>query len=154
MKIAFKGMLCGVLLVGFFALLRLPAFASDGIAISDDVWNEFANSVPKEALPYFGDGAFDDEESFFASVEELTVPESVVLALIKLFGIEAGSLCKLLFLLMGVVIVSAGISAIAEQTENKTLSAIMRFCSLGAIFSASGYVFIHILNVLMSFFHA
>ena len=103
MKIAFKGMLCGALLVGFFALLCLPAFASDGIAISDDVWNEFANSVPKEALPYFGDGAFDDEESFFASVEELTVPESVVLALIELFGIEAGSLCKLLFLLMYII---------------------------------------------------
>lgn len=152
MKIAFKGMLCGALLVGFFALLCLPAFASDGIAISDDVWNEFANSVPKEALPYFGDGAFDDEESFFASVEELTVPESVVLALIELFGIEAGSLCKLLFLLMGVVIVSAGISAIAEQTENKTLSAIMRFCSLGAIFSASGYVFYSHFERLDEFF--
>ena len=93
-----------------------------------------------------------DCNSFFASVEELTVPESVVLALIKLFGIEAGSLCKLLFLLMGVVIVSAGISAIAEQTENKTLSAIMRFCSLGAIFSASGYVFYSHFERLDEFF--
>ena len=150
--ILFRAAVCGALLAVFFVFICFPAFANDGITVPDDVWRGFADSVPEDALPYFEERAFENEESFFESVESLTAPSTIALLLIELFGIEARSIFNLLFLLMGVVLISAVISAISEQTENKTLSAIMRFCSLGALFSASGYIFYSHFERLEEFF--
>jgi stage III sporulation protein AE len=72
--------------------------------------------------------------------------------LLELFGAEAGATCKLLILIMGVLIISAVLSVVGEQSENKTLSAVMRFCSVGALFSSVGYVFYLHFEALEDFF--
>lgn len=120
--------------------------------IPSEAWEGFAQSVPEEAERYFDGEAFENEESFSLAVEKMTTPSAIASVLIELFGVEARATCYLLLLLLGVVLISAVISAVAEQSENRTFCAVMRFCSLGAIFSSSGYIFYSHFERLEEFF--
>lgn len=120
--------------------------------IPDEAWQGFAQSIPEGAKGYFGDEAFENEQNFSLAVEKMTTPRAIASVLIELFGVEAHAICNLFLLLLGVVLVSAVISAVAEQSENKTLRAVMRFCSLGTIFSSAGYIFYSHFERLEEFF--
>ena len=148
-KCAFISMLFVVLFCG----LGFSTFASCGERmIDEELWNDFADGVPDEVAQYFSIGAFEDEEAFSLAVEEMTSPKAIALILIELFGIEVRAICNLFLLLIAVIIVSAVISAIGEQSENKTLTALMRFCSLGALFSSAVYIFYSHFERLEEFF--
>ena len=110
-------------------------------AIPQETWEGFEQSIPDEASRYFESGAFENEENYFAAIEEMSTPKAIVTVLIELFGVEARATLSLLLLLMGIILISAALSAICEQSENKTLVAVMRFYSLGALFSSVGYMF-------------
>ena len=120
--------------------------------IPSDAWDGFEESIPKSAEEYFTDGAFSDEESFLLAIEEMTAPKAIVNVILRLFGIEAETTCKLLLLLSGVILISSIFSIIAEQSENKTLRAVMRFLSLSTLFSSVGYVLYSHFERLEEFF--
>lgn len=142
MKIVLRVSLALLLAAAFFLIFCHSAFASesDG-AIPSDVWEGFEQAVPDEALQYFDNGALDDEERYFEAIEAMSTPRAIVAVLIEMLGVEARATLNLLLLLMGVILISAALSSVAEQSENKMLVAVMRFCSLGALFSSAGYTF-------------
>ena len=120
--------------------------------ISGDIWEKFKDGIPKNIGEYFSDEAFLSEQSFASSIEGMTTPKAIVTVLLKLFGVEAAFTCKLLLLLMGIILIVAVFGIIAKQSENKTLCAIMRFLSLGCVFSSVGYVFYSHFERLEEFF--
>ena len=120
--------------------------------IPSDVWDGFEESIPQGVSEYFGDGAFADEQSFSSAIDEMTTPKAIVTVLLKLFGIETNATCKLLLLLLGIILISSVFGVVTEQSENKTLCAVMRFISLGALFSSVGYVFYSHFERLREFF--
>ena len=109
--------------------------------IQSDVWEGFKESIPHNVNEYFDDGAFADEQSFSSAIENMTTTKAIVTVLLRLFGVEAGATCKLLLLLLGMILISSIFGIVTEQSENKTLCAVMRFISLGALFSSVGYIF-------------
>jgi len=140
-KILFKIALLILLLVILVSTCCVSAFASDEISVPEDKWNGFEESIPEEAEGFFQSGAFDNETSYSSAIEDITEPKAIITVLFELLGVEATLSCNLLALLMGALLVSAVLSTVGEQSNNKTLVAIMKFCSLGAIFSSAGYVF-------------
>ena len=137
----------------FLSMCGISAFASERESmIPSEAWDGFEQSVPEDVSEYFENGAFEDEQSYSAAVEEMTAPKAIVMMLLEIFGAELGTTCKLLLLLMGVVLVSAVLSAVGEGSDNKTLTAVMRFCSLGALFSSAGYIFYSHFERLEEFF--
>ena len=152
MRIIKRIFICLVLAVAFVVPFSFSAFASEEGGIPEEVWQGFEESVPDDVLQYFSEGSLENEESFFGAIESMSTPKAILLVLLELFGVEAGSVLKLLLLLIGAVVVSAVISAIANQSESKTLTAVLRFCSLGSLFSASGYVFYSHFERLEEFF--
>ena len=140
-------------LVIFLNVFSISALASEPESmLPDEVWEGFEDSVPDEAQKYFEEGAFENEQEYFESIEKMSTPSAIAAVLLELFGAEAGATCKLLILIMGVLIISAVLSVVGEQSENKTLSAVMRFCSVGALFSSVGYVFYLHFEALENFF--
>ena len=141
-----------LLLISFVSLCFFTSASETKYAISEEVWNGFEESIPDDAERYFENSAFENEKSYASAIEEMTTPRAIVLVLLDLIGIEALATCKLLVLLFGILLISAVISTVGELSENKTLAAVMRFCSLGAIFSAVGYVFYSHFERLGEFF--
>ena len=134
------------------SLLCITAFAEEEASIPEEEWSGFRESVPSEAERYFPNGALEDEQSYFEAVEQMTTPKAIATMLAELFGVEAMATTRLLLLLLGVVLISATLSMVGAQSDNKTLGAVMRFCSLGAIFTSSGYVFYSHFERLEEFF--
>lgn len=121
------------------------AFTADaegvGAAISDDEWEGFYDSLPPEAFEYFSDGAFENVEKYSEALDEKITPKNIVVALLDMIGVEAKSSFKILFVLVGVILVSAALSAISKLAESSALRSMLRFCSLGAVFASVIYVF-------------
>ena len=141
------------MLVLFLLGFSILTFA-EGIdaSIPADVWEDFEKSIPEDAEKYFENGAFDEQTSYFEAIEKMTSAESIVTLLSELFFAEAKLACNLLLVLLGVLLVSAVLSVVGEQSENKTLKSVMRFCSLGALFTSAGYVFYTHFERLEDFF--
>lgn len=142
-----------IIFVIFFNVLGFSALAEEiETSIPPEDWYGFAESVPSDVEKYFESGALEDEQSYFEAIEKMTTPEAIIRVLLDLFGAEAGTSCGLMLLLMGVLLISAVLCVVGEQSENRTLASVMRFCSLGAIFSSSGYVFYLHIERLLEFF--
>ena len=126
----------------FAALFSFSASCTEvSVSIPEEEWTGFAESVPDEVSRYFPDGSLEDGERYAEAVEKMTEPQNIVSALLELSGVEMGESLRLLVILSGVVLVSAVLSAVGAQSENPTLCAVMRFCSLGALFCSVGYTF-------------
>ena len=127
MKRLFRALCAFVFFICFFALFSLSASCAEAsVSIPEEEWTGFAEAVPEEVSSYFPDGALEDGESYARAIEKMTEPKNIVSALLELSG---------------VVLVSAVLSAVGAQSENPTLCAVMRFCSLGALFCSVGYTF-------------
>lgn len=138
-----------------FAFYTLPflTFANEvETVIPEDAWNGFREGIPEGVQGYFEGGAFENEENYFNAIEKMTAPKAIVTALLELFGAEAGTTFRLLLLIIGVLLISAVLCVVGEQSENKTLLSVIRFCSLGAIFSSAGYAFYMHFERLEEFF--
>ena len=120
--------------------------------IAKEEWDGFANAIPPEVEEYFPQDSFEGEESFSSAINEMTTPKYIVSALLQMIGVELSGTLKLLFLLIGVIIISAIVSALSKLTDNPTLRAIMRYCSLGAVFASVVYVFLEHFERLELFF--
>ena len=129
MKIFFKIALLILLLVVLVSTCCVSAFASDEISVPEDIWNGFEESIPEEAEGFFQSGAFDNETSYSSAIEDITEPKAIITVLFELLGVEATLSCNLLALLMGALLVSAVLSTVGEQSNNKTLVAIMKLFS-------------------------
>lgn len=153
MKRFFAFLIFCTMLVLFLLGFSILTFA-EGIdaSIPADVWEDFEKSIPEDAEKYFENGAFDEQTSYFEAIEKMTSAESIVTLLSELFFAEAKLTCNLLLVLLGVLLVSAVLSVVGEQSENKTLKSVMRFCSLGALFTSAGYVFYTHFERLEDFF--
>lgn len=153
MRILLKILSVMLLAVSFLLILSLSVSADEGaISIPQEEWEKFEQGIPEDALQYFESGALENEESYFGAIENMSTPKAIATVLIELFGIEARATINLLLLLMGVVLISAALSSVSEQSDNKTLVAVMRFCSLGALFSSVGYMFYSHFERLEEFF--
>ena len=133
-----------ICVVSVFALLSFSfsAFADEGQSgIPEEEWDEFLDSVPPEALEYFPEGGFAEVEEYSNAVSEMTSPSYVVDVIFEMLGVEVKGTFKLLFLLIGVILISSVISALAKMADTPTLRAVMRYCSLGAVFASVVYVF-------------
>ena len=145
-------MLAALLVASIFAL-TFSAFADElDVSIPEDAWNGFAESVPSEAKDYFENGAFESEQSYFEAIEDMTTPHAIIAVVLELFGAEAGATLRLLLIMLGVLLVSAVLCVVGEQSQNKTLASVMSFCSLGALFTSAGYVFYMHFERLEEFF--
>ena len=153
MKRFFAFLIFCTMLVLFLLGFSILTFA-EGIdaSIPADVWEDFEESIPEDAEKYFENGAFDEQTSYFEAIEKMTSAESIVTLLSELFFAEAKLTCNLLLVLLGVLLVSAVLSVVGEQSENKTFRSVMRFCSLGALFTSAGYVFYMHFERLEDFF--
>ena len=153
MKRFFAFLIFCTMLVLFLLGFSILTFA-EGIdaSIPADVWEDFEESIPEDAEKYFENGAFDEQTSYFEAIEKMTSAESIVTLLSELFFAEAKLTCNLLLVLLGVLLVSAVLSVVGEQSENKTFRSVMRFCSLGALFTSAGYVFYTHFERLEDFF--
>lgn len=137
------------------ALFAFPFFVSAsevGVELPDGTWEDFEESVPDDISRYFSEGAFDDEKSYFSAIEGMTESQSIALVLLELFGVEMSAAFSLLLLLLAVTLISAALSAVSAQSGSGALRAVMRFCSLGGIFCASGYIFYSHFERLEDFF--
>ena len=153
MRILLKILSVMLLAISFLLILSLSVSADEGtISIPQEEWEKFEQGIPEDALQYFESGALENEESYFWAIENMSTPKAIAIVLIELFGIEARATINLLLLLMGVVLISAALSSVSEQSDNKTLVAVMRFCSLGALFSSVGYMFYSHFERLEEFF--
>ena len=153
MRILLKILSVMLLAISFLLILSLSVSADEGaISIPQEEWEKFEQGIPEDALQYFESGALENEESYFGAIENMSTPKAIAIVLIELFGIEARATINLLLLLMGVVLISAALSSVSEQSDNKTLVAVMRFCSLGALFSSVGYMFYSHFERLEEFF--
>ena len=153
MKIALRLTVLAFIFLLFTAFWSFSASATElETAIPNEIWSEFEESIPEEAERYFEDDAFENEESYASAIEKMTTPKAIALTLLELMGIEAQITCRLMLILLGTLLISALLSAVGEQSENKTLASVMRFCSLGALFSAVGYVFFTHFERLEEFF--
>lgn len=121
-------------------------------SIPVEAWEGFEQSIPEDAEKYFENGAFDNQTSYSEAVEKMTSAEVIVSLLSELFFAEAKLACNLLLVLLGVLLISAVLSVIGEQSENRTLASVIRFCSLGALFVSAGYVFYEHFERLEEFF--
>ena len=153
MRILLKILSVMLLAISFLLILSLSVSADEGaISIPQEEWEKFEQGIPEDALQYFESGALENEESYFGAIENMSTPKAIAMVLIELFGIEARATINLLLLLMGVVLISAALSSVSEQSDNKTLVAVMRFCSFGALFSSAGYMFYSHFERLEEFF--
>ena len=153
MKKAFEFFMLFALSILFLFGFSFFTYAEEiDASIPDDVWEGFEESIPEDAEKYFENGAFDNQTSYFEAIEKMTSTEAIFGLLTELFLAETKVACNLLLVLLGVLLVSAVLSVVGEQSENKTLSSVMRFCSLGALFSSAGYVFYMHFEALESFF--
>lgn len=121
-------------------------------AISDEVWGGFKDSIPNEAERYFENGAFENENSYASAIEDMTTPKAIATVLLEMLGVEAQTTCNLMLFLFGVLIISALLSTVGGQSNSETLTSVMRFCSLGAVFTGVGYVFYSHFERLEEFF--
>ena len=138
--------------VAFYTLPFLTFANEVETAIPEDAWNGFREGIPEGVQGYFEGGAFENEENYFNAIEKMTAPKAIVTVLLELFGAEAGTTFRLLLLIIGVLLISAVLCVVGEQSENKTLLSVIRFCSLGAIFSSAGYAFYMHFERLEEFF--
>ena len=136
----------------FFAFSLSTGAETEASGLGEAEWEEFVQGIPPEAEEYFLQDSFSSQESFASAVNEMTTPSYIVSALLKMLGVEMRSTLKLLFLLVGVIIISAVISALSKLTDNSVLRAIMRYCSLGAVFASVIYVFFDHFERLELFF--
>ena len=138
--------------VAFYTLPFLTFANEVEAVIPEDAWNGFREGIPEGVQGYFEGGAFENEENYFNAIEKMTAPKAIVTVLLELFGAEAGTTFRLLLLIIGVLLISAVLCVVGEQSENKTLLSVIRFCSLGAIFSSAGYAFYMHFERLEEFF--
>lgn len=138
--------------VAFYTLPFLTFANEVETVIPEDAWNGFREGIPEGVQGYFEGGAFENEENYFNAIEKMTAPKAIVTVLLELFGAEAGTTFRLLLLIIGVLLISAVLCVVGEQSENKTLLSVIRFCSLGAIFSSVGYAFYMHFERLEEFF--
>lgn len=141
-----------VFLLCFFAFSFCVGAETGDSGLGDAEWNEFAQGIPPEAEEYFPQDSFSNLESFSSSVNEMTAPKYIVSALLQMLGVEMRSSVKLLFLLLGVIVICAVISALSKLTDNLLLRSVMRYCSLGAVFASVIYVFFDHFERLELFF--
>ena len=135
----FKKIICLFTVIALALLLSISVSAQEDIALPNEEWNEFSNSIPPEAKEYFG--SFESQEDFALSVENMTEPTNVMTAVLELTGVELRGSFRLLLLIAGVLIISAVLNTVGGQSESSALKSVMRFCSLGAIFCSVGYIF-------------
>ena len=126
-------------MIALALLLSISVSAQEDIALPNEEWNDFSNSIPPEAKEYFG--SFESQEDFALSVENMTEPTNVMTAVLELTGVELRGSFRLLLLIVGVLIISAVLNTVGGQSESSALKSVMRFCSLGAIFCSVGYIF-------------
>jgi stage III sporulation protein AE len=138
--------------VAFYTLPFLTFANEVEAVIPEDAWNGFREGIPEGVQGHIEGGAFENEENYFNAIEKMTAPKAIVTALLELFGAEAGTTFRLLLLIIGVLLISAVLCVVGEQSENKTLLSVIRFCSLGAIFSSAGYAFYMHFERLEEFF--
>lgn len=144
--------LCAVIWIVLLAF-SFSAFATEEQAgITDEEWGEFLDAVPPEALEYFPNGEPGAVEEYSDAVGEMVSPSYIVDVVFDMLGVEVGGAFKLLFLLVGVILISALISALSKMADNPTLRAVMRYCSLGAVFASVVYVFYEHFERLEIFF--
>ncbi len=144
--------LCVVFLSVMFAF-SFSAFADEmQSGLPQEDWEGFLDSVPSEALEYFPEGEFGEVEEYSDAVNKMVSPSYIVEVLFDMLGVEIGGAFKLLFLMIGVVVISALISALSKMADNPTLSAAMRYCSLGAVFASAVFVFYEHFERLEVFF--
>ena len=135
----FKKIICLFTVIALALLLSISVSAQEDIALPNEEWNDFSNSIPLEAKEYFG--SFESQEDFALSVENMTEPTNVMTAVLELTGVELRGSFRLLLLIVGVLIISAVLNTVGGQSESSALKSVMRFCSLGAIFCSVGYIF-------------
>ena len=135
----FKKIICLFTVIALALLLSISVSAQEDIALPNEEWNDFSNSIPPEAKEYFG--SFESQEDFALSVENMTEPTNVMTAVLELTGVELRGSFRLLLLIVGVLIISAVLNTVGGQSESSALKSVMRFCSLGAIFCSVGYIF-------------
>ena len=139
MKRLFRALCAFVFFICFFALFSLSASCAEAsVSIPEEEWTGFAEAVPEEVSSYFPDGALEDGESYARAIEKMTEPKNIVSALLELSGVEIRERGIRKY---PILLVSAVLSAVGAQSENPTLCAVMRFCSLGALFCSVGYTF-------------
>ena len=134
-------LLVWLIVFSLFVFALSSAAENITVGIGEEEWESFSQSIPGEAEEYFPQGSFEGAESFNSAVNEMTTPKYIVSAVLNMLGVEVRGAFSLLFLLMGVIIISALISAVAKMADNPTLKAVMRYCSLGAVFASVIYVF-------------
>lgn len=148
--------LCLPALVLVALWIALPAKADEAAApvngLSEEEWESFAQGVPPEAADYFSEGALDSVDGFSSAINESVTPKRVVGAVLDVLGIELFGAIKLLAILIGVVLVSATLSALSKMAQSGTLRTVMRYCSLGAIFASVIYIFYVHFDRLEDFF--
>lgn len=133
----------------FFAVALAPTvYASESywkneeaIALPTEEWEGFVESIPDELEEYLPEGALDSEERYAEAVGEISSPKYIATALLELFGVELSLSCRLLVIILGALLISSALSAIGGQSKNQSFRAVMRFCSLGALFCSVGYAF-------------
>ena len=149
----FKFIIFILLFAVFTVAFSMPSSAQSlSQNVNGEEWQNFYENVPPEAFDYFPDDAFDDAESYSSAINEMTSPKYIVSMVLNMLGVELAETLKLLFLIIGVVIISATISSASKTAENPTMRTVMRYCSLGAVFASVMYVFYEHFARLEGFF--
>lgn len=121
-------------------LCCIPTSAKDGAdLISTDEWHNFAESLPDELRDDIFDGEISDSEGYGEEVVEKVGIKYVFSKLLETLSLEWGSVAKLFFSILALLILSAVFNAASSSFSNDSLTSAVRFCSTGAIFAVIVY---------------
>ncbi len=105
---------------------------------ADIDFGELEEAVPDGVQDKLPEDIFEGKESFGEAVAKLTTPKAVVSFLLDALGVGAAEAAKLFVGLLGVLVLSAAISAFCLSFENESLSRAVKFCTSAAIVGVIG----------------
>ena len=145
-------MVCLALVVLSFFLFAFSVSAEQTVDIGEEEWESFEDSVPDEIKDKLPSGALDSSNDFSQTVAEMSTGEYIMNVIFDVLGTQAGGSVKLLMIICSLLLISAVFNAAGEGMGNSSLSAAMRFCSVGALISVAVYVQYSHFELIESFF--
>ncbi len=125
-----------VVILTAILLMTLPVSAAgQTVTLPEEDWGNFEEAIPDEIKDMLPSDAWDGDEGFFASVEEMSSAEYIMGVILDVLGDKLGSTLKLMLIILALLLISSVFSAVGDGMENSSLSSAMRFCSVGAVIS-------------------
>ena len=134
------------------SLISLSAQEAQMPTLPDDGWSDFAKVIPDEVEESLEGDPWDNEDEFAQAVMQMSSGEYLASVVLDVFGVEMRSTLGFFLGLCALVTVAAVFGAIGGGSENPSLVATLRFCSVGALISYVIFVQIRHFELLDDFF--